>query len=181
MKAEKIITIALIGLVLSLVGTSSAETFTVELPELIGDLQPYPNGSSASFDFGTTFLQIDQVSIRIKGTNTPFLFPEINAYMDPGVGSCYTFLNPLESPFDIEKQFLLRYGASWDFLLDGKGIVNADLIWPISGGQAIETPSTVEISEAYLTIEGVIPEPSTLCFLLMGSFWITYKPLRKMA
>lgn len=168
-----------IMLVLSLAGTGSAETFTVELPELIGDLQPYPNGSSASFDFGTTFLQIDQVSIRMKGTNTPFSFPEINVYMDPGVGSCYAFLHPLESPFDVEEPFLLKYGASWDFLLDGKGIVNADLIWPMSGDQILETPPTVEISEAYLTVEGVIPEPSTFCFLLMGIFCSTCKLFRK--
>jgi hypothetical protein len=86
--------------------------------------------------------------------------------MDPGVGSCYAFLNPLESPFDIEKQFLLRYGASWDFLFDGKGVVNADLIWPISD----EPPSTVEISEAYLTVEGIIPEPASLLLFGLSGF-----------
>lgn len=173
-----ILSIGLVILVLGLVCTSSAETFTLELPELIGNLEPYPNGSVASFDFGTSFLQIDHVSIRMKGTNTPFSFPEINIYMDPGVGSCYTFLHPLTSPFDVEESFLLKYGASWDFLLDGEGTVNADLIWPVSGYQAPETSSTVEISEAYITIEGVTPEPSSLCLIGLGCFWIIRKSRR---
>lgn len=167
-------------LILLITGNVSATLFTVELPELVGELQPYPNGSTASFDFGTSFLQIDEVYIRMKGTVTPFSYPEISVYMDPGVGSCFTFLHPLESPFDVEETFTLRYGATWDFLLDGKGEVTADLCWPITPlEQVLETSPTVEISEAYLTIEGVIPEPSTFCFLLVGSFWLGRKPFRK--
>jgi len=108
------------------------------------------------------------------GVNIPVdewleLLPEIELYMDPGVGSCFTFLNPWESPFNIEEPFALKHGATWDFLLDGTGQVNANLGWGgFIEGWVIATLPTVQVSEAYLTIEGVVPEPATVLLLAMG-------------
>jgi len=182
MKIKVIVTI-MFSTGFALVGTGLAETCTVELSELIGDLHPYPNGSSASFKFGNSFLQIDQVSIQVIGTFTPGvarsiysgglieILPEIEAYMEPGVGSCFTFLYPLKSSFDIDKAFVLKYGSTWDFLLDGTGELTSNLLW--GGGTpewVIELPPTVEISEAYLIIEGVIPEPATILLFGFGSY-----------
>jgi hypothetical protein len=180
-KMGKIIAISVLVLLLWLTGTASATILTVELPGLIGDLKPYPNGSTDVFDFGTNFLSIDEVRIRMSGTFTPAqarsiisgelfdILPGIVVYMDPGVGSCFTDLNLQQSPFDIENPFNLKYGATWDFLLDGTDQLNADLYTqPILAGSVIVTPPTAEISEAYIIIEGVIPEPATVLFLGLG-------------
>jgi hypothetical protein len=168
-----------------------AETLTIELPDLVGDLEPPPSGSSAAFDFGTYFIDVEQVRIDLRGTFTPgsahgdgVQFPvdewfevpaEIEVTMEPGVGSCFTFLNPLESPFNMQQAFELHHGASWDFLLDGTDEVTAYSNTPIMGGKVVVTPPTVEISEAYLVLEGVVPEPATLVLLAMGALCLQAK------
>jgi len=158
-------------------GAASATIFTIELPELVGELHPYPNHPTAPFDFGTSFLSIDEVRIELSGMFTPRvvrssitgelleLTPEIELYMQRGVA---IHLYPLESPFDVEGTFVLRYGATWDFLLDGTGEVAAYLLWGVSVGDVTITPGSVEISQAYLTIEGVIPEPASILLLVLG-------------
>jgi len=169
----------------------SAETVTIELPEFVGELQTYPNGPTADFELGVSFLQIDVVRIQMSGIFTPAvglnvvtgqtreILPEIELYTDPGVGSCFTFLYPVESPFDVEGTLRLKYGATWDFLLDGKGRVSAYLGWGIGGpDNIIVTPGSVEVSQAYLTIEGTIPEPTTLCLLSVGVVVVRFKYFR---
>jgi hypothetical protein len=175
----KIAAISILVVLLCITGAASATIFTVELPGLVGELEEYPNGSTASFDFGTSFLSIDEVRIRMSGTIVPFSnFPEIEVYMNPGIGSTYVFLHPLEGPFDIEKAFKLKYGATWDFLLDGIGEVNADLGWPVHPAcgfnLTMEHPS-VEITEAYIIVEGVVPEPTIFYFIALGGLWIVRK------
>ncbi len=130
----KIVAISVLVVLFGITGAASATTVTIELPELVGELEPYPNHPTATFDFGTSFLSIDEVSIRMSGTFTPGVVhslitgeswdatPEILLYIQRGVG---TFLHPLESPFDVEQIFELDLGATWDFLLDGKGEVSA--------------------------------------------------------
>jgi len=179
----KIAAISSLVVLFGITAAASATIVTIELPGLIGDLKAYPNGSTDVFDFGTAFLSIDEVRIRMSGTITPFSdLPEIVVYMNPGVGSTYAFLHALESPFDVEGTFVLRNGATWDFLLDGIGEVNADLSWPVypaSGVKVTMEHPSVEISEAYITVEGVVPEPATFCFLALGGFWIGRKFFRK--
>ena len=176
----KIMVVVTVAMVLGFPGANSAETVTIELPEFVGELNSYPNEPVADFDFGVSFLQIDVVRIQISGTfttavgrnvvtgQTQEIYPEIELYTDPGVGSCFTFLHPLEIPFDVEGTLKLKYGATWDFLLDGKGQVSAYLDWGVVGPDIIVTPGSVEISKAYLTIEGTIPEPTTISLVSMG-------------
>ena len=177
----KIVSIIVLVLLIWITGTASATIFTIELPGLIGELKPFPNGSTDVFDFGTDFLSIDEVRIRMSGTFTPAqarsiisgelfdVLPGIEVYMDPGVGSCFTDLNLQQSPFNIEKSFNLKYGATWDFLLDGTDQLTAILYTqPIPARSVFVTPPTAEISEAYIIIEGVIPEPATVLLLGFG-------------
>jgi len=177
--------------VLNIPSIAGATLLKIELPELVGELKPYPDGSIAVFEFGTSFLHIDQVRIQMKGTFTPGVarslksgnlfevLPGIEVYMDPGLGSCSTDLNPQQDPFNIEKAFNLRYGATWDFLLDGTHEVNANLYTSPLIGAVIVTPPTVQISEVYMTIEGVVPEPTTFLFLFIGILGVQAKDRNK--
>lgn len=72
MKTKIWLIIALIVL-LAAMSFADATTVTIELPDLVGELHQYPNGSVAVFDFGTSFLQIDEVRIQLTGTFTPGL------------------------------------------------------------------------------------------------------------
>jgi hypothetical protein len=177
---SKKVAITTVVILMKITGAGLAVTVTVELPEFVGELQPYPNQPTASFDLGTSFLQIDEVYIQIKGTFAPGvarsmitgesweLTPELNLVMDPGVGSCYVFVHPLESPFDVEGTLKLKYGATWDFLLDSKNQVSIYLDW---GGVIPEISiiaGSVQISSAYITVEGTVPEPATILFLAVG-------------
>ena len=154
--------IASFALLLILTGAASATTVTVELPELVGPLEPYPNQPTAAFDLGISFLSINEVRIQVSGTFTPGVrrlvttgetwdaTPEIELYMQRGV---VTYLHPLESPFDVEKRFELDLGATWDFLPDGTGEVAAYLGWGVVGASYLTiTPGSVEITGAYLKV-----------------------------
>lgn len=185
----KIAAISVLVVLFGITGAASATIFTIELPGLVGELEPYPNHPTAEFDFGTSFLSIDEVRIQLIGTFTPRvvssmitvesleLTPEIELYMDPGIGSCYVFVYPLESPFDVEGIFALRHDATWDFLLDGTDEVAAYLGWGViaTGGDVTTTLGSVEVSQAYLTVEGVIPEPATVFLLAFGAVMMRKK------
>lgn len=181
MKTKICLIIPLIVL-LAAMSFADAATITIELPDLVGELHQYPNGSVAVFDFGTSFLQIDEVRIQLTGTFTPGLAhgdgveipanqwlevpPEILAGMDSGLGFSLATLSPSESPFHIEEPFALFAGATWDFLLDGRGELLAELNYGFGSGWVVVTPPSVELTEAYLTVQGTVPEPSSL---LLGS------------
>ena len=183
----KIAAISVLVLLFGISGAASATIYTIELPGLVGELEPYPNHPTATFDFGTSFLSIDEVRIRMSGTFTPGVAhsritgeswdvtPEILLYMDPGVGYCFVFVYPLESPFDVEGIFALRHGATWDFLLDGTDEVAAYLGWGGGTPSLIITPGFAEISQAYLTVEGVVPEPATLFLVGLGAVMMRKK------
>ena len=49
------------------------------------------------------------------------------------------------------------------------GEITVDRSSPIMTGWVLETPPTAEISEAYLKIEGVIPEPATILLFGLGA------------
>ena len=184
----KIMIFLFVTAIFSIASLTSAETYTVDLPELVGLYDENDTSKTATFDFETTFIQIDEVRISMNGTFTPGtahgdgiwnpidelidLPPEIHLYMDPGIGSCFTFMHPSESPFDIEEIFEIKFGATWDFLLDGTDEVNAELGVGGGIGWVIETWPTFDVSEAYLTFEGIIPEPSTFLLLLFGALGI---------
>jgi hypothetical protein len=178
----KIAAISVLVMLFVITGAASATIFTIELPGLVGELEPYPNNPTAAFDFGTSFLSINEVSIQLNGIFIPRvvssmiivesleLTPEIDLYMYPEIGACSVFVYPLESPFDVEGTFALKYGATFDFLLDGTDEVTLELGWPVSitGEDVIIDPGSVEIYQAFLIVDGVIPEPSSILLLFLG-------------
>ena len=187
----KIAAITTLVLLLVIAGAASAETFTIELPELVGELEPYPNGSTAVFDFGTSFLSIDEVRIQASGTFTlgsahgggwdnpvdvwTDVHPTISIYMDLEPGFAGRDLSSFESPFVIELLDLV-FGATWDSLLDGTEQLRAELSYGcFIDDWVIATWPTLQISEAHLTIEGVVPEPATVLLLAMGTVWVRAK------
>lgn len=54
---KKAFIIACFALLLSLTGAASATTVIVELPELVGPLEPCPNQATAAFDLWISFLR----------------------------------------------------------------------------------------------------------------------------
>jgi len=176
----KIAAISVLVVLFGITGAASATICTIELPDLVGEVGEYPTGPTAAFDFGTSFLSIDELRIEVRGTFTPGLArstmtgqlfefsPEIWLLMDSGVGYCYADLHPLESPFDLEEKFELDLDATWDFLLDGRDEVIAFWTNAFSGDVVVLTKPTSEISEAYLTVEGVIPEPASILLMALG-------------
>jgi len=180
----KIAAISVLVMLFGITGAASATTFTIELPGLVGELEPYPNNPTIAFDFETSFLSIEEARIHVIGTASKGLaygdgifnpgdqlfeyFPFIEIFMYPDTGSCYTHTYSLDGLFDIDIPFALKYGATWDFLLDGQGQITAN---PVPDdlllGPVVE-PASVEIFEAYLVVEGTIPEPCSLVLLGAG-------------
>ena len=164
---------------------AGAEIFTVELPEFLGPLEERGTTKTSSFDFGTSFLEIYDVSIQLEGTCTfgsahgggveipedewIDVRPHFDFFMDPPEGICGTGAIVDESPFVIDKPFNLHFDATWDFLLDGTDDVTLDFYWGFGiGDWIIVTTPTADISGAYLIVDGVVPEPSTILLLSIG-------------
>lgn len=177
--------IAVVIAIMLLGASSSANADIVELPELVGLFDADSSPKTASFDFGTSFLSIDQVRTQMSGTftlglahgdgvNIPVdvwhdVYPSITIHMEPGPGICGSSLGLLESPFVSEEPLNLLLGATWDFLLDGKDEVQAS--WAhttVLEEWVIVTLPTVQVSEAHLIIEGVVPEPATVLLFGLG-------------
>jgi len=185
MKSGMKITI-LLAIVLSLMSPiAGAEIFTVELPEFLGPLVEQGTTKTSSFDFGTSFLEIYDVSIQLEGTCTigsahgdgiwipedewTDVRPHFGFAMDPGDGLCGVGDIVDESPFVIDKPFKLVFDATWDFLLDGADDVTLDFYWGFGiDGWVIVTEPTANITEAYLTVDGIVPEPATIILLSIG-------------
>jgi hypothetical protein len=183
MKAKIPVIGAVVLLLMS--GEAQAALTSIELPSLATEVGQYPDVSVADFDFGTPFLSIDEVQIHAVGTasaGTAYgdgtfnpvdqLFsepPELRFSMDAGSGSCYARTGAIEGPFDIKVPFLLKYGATWDFLLDGQDRIDVSWLYSNLLIGAIEQSAATEISEAYLIVEGTIPEPATIFLFGVGA------------
>ena len=188
MKAK--IPIVTAGVMLFVAATAGGTTVTVELPELVGELEPYPNDLTAVFDFSTSFIRIDQVMVSLRGTYKPALIqvpqtgeeheltPEIVAYMNPGIGYCYATVHPAESPFEIEGILSLNRDATWNFLLGGKGELGIALTWGATASGVIVVPGSVNLSGGSLEVQGVLPEPATVLLLIGGIFGIRLNECR---
>jgi len=187
----KIAAISVLVVLLGITRAASATIVTIELPELVGELEPYPNNPTAEFDFGTSFLSIDEARIHVIGTASAGLaygdgifnpgdqlfeyLPLIEFFMYPDSGSCYTHTDSLDGLFDIEIPFALKHGATWDFMLDGQGQITANPVPDDLLLGPIVEPASVEIFEAYLVVEGTIPEPATLFLLAFGAVMMRKK------
>jgi hypothetical protein len=177
-----------IVIVLSVAITANAEIFTVELPELNGPLVEKWTTKTASFDFGVSFLQINEVRLQLTGTLTPgsahgdgIKHPEdewidvpglFEGQMDAEEGFWGMAGSSYGSPLYIDEPFKPLLGATWDFLLDGTDEVTLLFWWgsPIPEWPwIIVTDPTANISEAYLIVDGIlVPEPITLFFIGIG-------------
>ncbi len=165
--------IMLMSLVLTTALTASAgagATYTVGSPNLEGSYQDGGGSRTAYFDFGVSFISIDEVRIGWTGTITPgeghgdgvempddewFEWPaRFYAVMNPpGPGTWTAFAQG--SSFSTEEPFSAQGGATWDFLLDGAGEFDVNLEAAIVIGGVMVTPPSGQISNAYLVIEGV--------------------------
>jgi len=183
------ITVMMAAVLFGISPLASAEIFTVELPEFIGPLVENGTTKTATFDFGTSFLQIDNVSIQLEGTCTMgsahgdgTWFPEdewtdvpsvIEAYMDAPEGFCGMSSRVDESPFVIDEPFDLFLDATWDFLLDGTDNVTLNFYWGFGiDAWIIVTTPTADITDAYLVVDGIVPEPATILLLGIGAIGI---------
>ena len=164
----------LLSLVLATAFTTSpgaAATFTVELPGLEGTYQDGGFGRSDSFDLGVSFISIDEVRIQWTGTITPGTahgdgveipldqwFEWDGAFfavMDPPGPGWWSAGAPGISSGSAEDDFSSLFGATWDFLLDGAGVIDAHLESAILIGGVGVTPPSGEVFTANLVIEGV--------------------------
>jgi len=128
-------------------------------------------GRSDSFDFGVSLISIDEVRIQWTGTVTPgtahgdgVWMPwdqwfdwdgAFFAVMDPPGAGWWTAGAPGISSGSAEDDFSSQFGATWDFLLDGAGVVDAHMESAILFGGVGVTPPSGQISTAYLVVEGV--------------------------
>ena len=148
----------------------AATTFTAGLPSLEGPYEGGGGSRTANFDFGVSFISIDEV--RIGWTGTIILgeghgdgveMPANEWFEWPG--RFYAVMNPpgpgtwpasaQGSSFSTEEPFSAQGGATWDFLLDGAGEIDVNLEPEIVIGGVMVTPPSGQISNAYLVIEGV--------------------------
>ncbi len=190
--------IMLMALVLTTALTASVgagATLTVESPGLEGTYQGSGGSRTDHFDFGVSFISIDEVRIGWTGTITPgeghgdgverpadewFEWPaEFYAVMNPpGPGTWIA--SAQGSSFSTEEPFSAQGGATWGFLLDGAGEIDVILQPAIVIGGVMVTPPSGEISNAYLVIDGVsegtIPTVSAwgmlalvLCVMVVGT------------
>jgi len=188
----------LMALVLTTALTASVgagATLTVESPGLEGTYQGSGGSRTDHFDFGVSFISIDEVRIGWTGTITPgeghgdgverpadewFEWPaEFYAVMNPpGPGTWIA--SAQGSSFSTEEPFSAQGGATWGFLLDGAGEIDVILQPAIVIGGVMVTPPSGEISNAYLVIDGVsegtIPTVSAwgmlalvLCVMVVGT------------
>ena len=179
----------LLAVVLSLISPlARAEIFTVELPEFLGPWDEAIYMKTASFDFGTSFLQIYDVRIQLEGAFTAGLahgdglvVPEdvwsdvpgaIDVYMDAGDGLWGTGSLVYEDPLFVDESLDQAFGATWDFLLDGTDQVNLSFSSAGVVGWIVVTEPTVDITDDYLVVNGIVPEPSTLVIFGLGSLFL---------
>jgi len=80
-----------------------------------------------------------------------------------------------ESPLIIDERFGAVLGATWDFLMDGTDDVTLKFRWGSwipEWPYVMVTDPAADISEAYLIVHGVVPEPATVLFFGIGAIGI---------
>ena len=164
---------------------ASATEVTIPLPGLVGSVP-----KSTTFDFEMNFLSIDSVTIHCIGNIMPGLgqgdgverpvFPQfewpatIVFNTDPGPGLYTASFGPYDGSFDETKPYEKKYGATWDYLLDGQGEIHTSVNAVFIIGGIMIIPPQASITEAYLTINGTsnhltLNQPNGGEFLLQGS------------
>jgi hypothetical protein len=177
-------TLVLFVAVSVLIQTSAlAITVQIPLPSLVGDILGYPNGRTQAFDLGMSFQSIQDVRLETTGIFTPGVDRDpfdpfsgklivwnvqIEVCMEPPQGLWTVYVGGYDGSYTDNQSFQQRSGATWDFLLDGK----AEIIAQLTGyypPQPVTLP-TASISTAYLIVEGTpVPEPCTLMLLGLGA------------
>ena len=175
-------TLVLFVAVSVLIQTSAlAITVPIPLPSIVGDILGYPNGRTQAFDLGMSFQSIQDVRLETTGVLTPgvawdptngnlFVWDvQIEVCMEPPQGLWSLFVGPYDGSYTDNQSFRQWSGATWDFLLDGKAEITAQLSTGYGFFQPVTRP-TASISTAYLIVEGTpVPEPCTLMLLGLGA------------
>ena len=164
-------------------GSAEAGTYSVPLPEFIGEVGSYPDWNVAEFDFGTTFLEISEMRIQLGGTFTPGeerfyetgeivdRMPIVEVFLEnPATGFTGTHLYPIVSPFTMAQSLEYWGDESFDEWLGGTGVIIGHVGWSGNalGLSEMLSDGTMEFSTAYLVFEGVIPEPTSLLLVSLG-------------
>ena len=136
--------------------TASAETYVVPLPGCLG---PYTMAQKKPFtiDLGVELLQINEVRFMCAGTVTAGLdywmhplpdyfhgfFDTDPGYMTANGPTVGASTYPLPEYFSDNPQFVPKFGATWDFLLDGQanGVVVLSAIMSIPEFPPISYPT----------------------------------------
>jgi hypothetical protein len=173
---------------------------TVELP-LTGSAGFYDVNTPAwtmDFDLGVTFSEISHVYIDWSGEINASLTQDIgDPEPIPGYGRLWSYIDaypptrsrftmvaggistyPDPETFNMQSEFLLDPGATWNSLLDGKEAITIEYPEFISTAQIIDYGSAT-LNEATLVVEGtIIPEPSTLVLLGLGFTQVLHQKKR---
>ncbi|MBN1392101.1 MAG: PEP-CTERM sorting domain-containing protein [Sedimentisphaerales bacterium] len=185
----------IIAIMLATAGVALGDTVELNLFSL-GCPTAFDHNSqywTSDFDLGVTFTEITNVYIDWSGEITAGLvvrnsdpcnpFPRdvaISTYLDMPIdagasawGGQDTY--PTPEPFERQSDYQLFGLGTWSGLLDGRAT-----IWlyyetlMIGEGYYIKSGSII-LNKANLVVEGVIPEPSSLCLIGLGGLWIIRK------
>lgn len=183
---KKRMLIFFVGAFVVIQASASAITVQIPLPSLVGDILAYPNGRTQAFDFGMSFESIQDVRLETTGVLTPGVDwdpfdhsngklivwdVQIEVCMEPPQGLWFLFVGPYDGSYTDNQLFQQMGGATWDFLLDGKAEITAQLAgyYPY---QPVTMP-TASISTAYLVVEGTpVPEPASVVMLIAGAWFL---------
>lgn len=195
-KLRRVTITTVIAAVILLAMSSLASADIVELDLFdLGCQELYDFNSpswTTDFDLGITFTEISNVYIdwsgeitaglAVEGGSDPFpLDVGIGAYLEKPPNWRHTILGggeetyPHPEPFDNWSEF--QYGGMpWSELFDGQGTITIEYQEPVSPDVSYVQHGSIVLDSAILVVDGVVvPEPTTLLFIVIGAIGIRAK------
>ena len=193
--------IGLVTAVLVLLGAGNVRATIIELPlDCAGTYNRSNYDWEIYFDCGVEFTQISHVYIDWEGDMTAALVefsdnPNNPVPVDVGITAIigqqppwrYTYVlrgkstYPNPENFDIVSEFA-KGTMSWSELYDGRGSIRITYSEEAYLNGIYIIGGTVNLDNAKLIIEGdVVPEPITVLFLMIGTFGLRFRRIKKLA